>query len=358
MALGSNLYGTTESGGTTNAQCYVGCGTLFKVSAQGEESIVYRFKGGSDGFAPTGGLIDVNGELFGTTSTGANGSACSYGCGTVFKLTTDGKSKKLLYTFAGGTDGADPVAGLIVVGGSLYGTTEYGGIRTKLCSAGCGTIFKVTTSGSESIIYRFKGGKDGAQPVSRLIALDGILYGTTEFGGESTPFCAKGCGTLFRVSTRGSEKIVHSFKYGPDSDDGAFPMAGPTAMGGDLYGTTLGGGNMGDGTVFKANASSGVETVLHNFSCCHTERDGTFPVARLTRVNGLLYGTTRSGGTSDAGTIFEIASSGAESILHNFTGRPDGAQPHDSPFLMNGMLYGTTASGGSTSAGTVFAQTP
>ncbi|MGB8910401.1 MAG: choice-of-anchor tandem repeat GloVer-containing protein, partial [Candidatus Cybelea sp.] len=211
---------------------------------------------------------------------------------------------------------------------------------------------------SESVVYRFKGGEDGALPVSRLIALDGTLYGTTEFGGESTPFCAKGCGTLFRVSTLGSEKIVHSFKYGPDSNDGAFPMAGPTAMGGELYGTTFGGGNMGDGTVFKANASSGAETVLHNFSCCHTERDGTFPVARLTRVGGLLYGTTRNGGTSGAGTIFKIASSGSENVLHSFAGRPDGAQPHGSLFLMNGTLYGTTASGGSTSEGTIFAQTP
>ncbi|MFZ0031819.1 MAG: choice-of-anchor tandem repeat GloVer-containing protein [Candidatus Cybelea sp.] len=358
MAVGSNLYGTTEFGGTTNAQCYIGCGTVFKVSARGDESVVYRFKGGTDGFAPSGGLIDVNGELFGTTSTGANGSACSYGCGTVFKLTADGKSKKLLYTFAGGTDGADPVAGLIVVGGSLYGTTEYGGIKTKLCSAGCGTIFKVTTRGSERIVYRFKGGKDGAQPVSRLITLDGTLYGTTEFGGESTPFCAKGCGTLFRVSAGGSEKLVHRFKYGPLSDDGAFPMAGPTAMGGDLYGTTFGGGKIGDGTVFKANASSGAETVLHSFHCCHTKRDGAFPVARLTRVRELLYGTTRNGGTGGAGTIFEIAPSGSESIVHSFMDRPDGAQPHDSLFLMNGTLYGTTASGGSTSAGTVFAQTP
>ncbi|MGB8909494.1 MAG: choice-of-anchor tandem repeat GloVer-containing protein, partial [Candidatus Cybelea sp.] len=136
IAVGSELYGTTQSGGRTNVQCYVGCGTVFKVSASGEESVLYRFKGGSNGFAPSGGLIDVNGELFGTTSTGANGSACSYGCGTVFKLTTDGRSKKLLYTFAGGTDGADPVAGLIVVNGSLYGTTEYGGITTKLCAAG------------------------------------------------------------------------------------------------------------------------------------------------------------------------------------------------------------------------------
>ncbi|MFY9665341.1 MAG: choice-of-anchor tandem repeat GloVer-containing protein [Candidatus Cybelea sp.] len=358
IAVGSKLYGTTQFGGTTNGQCYIGCGTVFKVSAQGEESVVYRFKGGSDGFSPSGGLIDVNGELFGTTSTGANGRDCSYGCGTVFKVTTDGKSKKLLYTFAGGTDGADPVAGLIVVGGSLYGTTEYGGITTKLCSDGCGTIFKLTTSGRESIVYRFKGGKDGAQPVSRLIALDGTLYGTTEFGGERTPFCAKGCGTLFRVSTRGSEKIVHSFKYGPDSNDGAFPMAGLTAVGGDLYGTTLGGGEVSDGTVFKANASSGAETVLHNFSCCHIKRDGRFPVARLTRVSGLLYGTTRDGGAGNAGTIFKIAPSGSESILRSFKGRPDGAQPHGSLFLMNGTLYGTTASGGSTSEGTVFAQTP
>jgi uncharacterized repeat protein (TIGR03803 family) len=320
--------------------------------------VVYRFKGGGDGFAPTGGLIDVNGELFGTTSAGASGGACSYGCGTVFKLTADGKSKKVLYTFAGGTDGANPVAGLIVVGGSLYGTTQYGGMTTNLCSAGCGTVFKLTTNGTERVIHRFKGGTDGAQPVSRLIALDGTLYGTTQYGGGSTPFCAKGCGTLFAMSTRGSEKILHRFTYGPDSGDGAYPAAGPAAMGGDLYGTTLGGGNVGDGSVFKTNVSSGVETVLHSFDCCHTKRDGTFPVARLTRVSGLLYGTTRNGGTADAGTVFEIAASGSERILYSFRGRPDGARPHGGLFLMNGTLYGTTASGGLASEGTVFAQTP
>jgi uncharacterized repeat protein (TIGR03803 family) len=127
---------------------------------------------------------------------------------------------------------------------------------------------------------------------------------------------------------------------------------------GDLYGTTFGGGKMGEGTVFKANAASHVEKVLHSFSCCQTKSDGEYPFARLRGVSKLLYGTTGKGGTGLKGTVFRIALSGSEIVLHNFTGRPDGDEPEAGLFLLHGKLYGTTASGGKRSEGTVFALRP
>jgi uncharacterized repeat protein (TIGR03803 family) len=358
IAVGSEFYGTTQYGGTTNEQCYLGCGTVFKVSASGVERVVYRFQGSSDGALPTGGLIEASGALFGTTSSGGvRGSICSGGCGTVFKLSTDGK-EEVLYSFTGGTDGAVPIAGLVSLNGSFYGTTEFGGTSAPLCSDGCGTVFKVSPSGSESIVYRFLGGKDGAQPVARLIALHGKFYGTTEYGGASTELCATGCGTLFGMNATGAKKILHKFKYTSKSGDGAYPTAGPTAMNGELYGTTTGGGKIGDGTVFKVNLSSGAERVIHSFSCCTTSTDGEYPFSHLARVSGALYGTTRNGGTANSGTIFEISPSGSENVLHDFTGKPDGAQPVAGLLANGGILYGATSAGGSSSEGTVFKLTP
>lgn len=358
IAIGSELFGTTRYGGKTDALCRIGCGTVFAVTEAGFERVVYRFKGGSDGAGPAGGLIELNGELFGTTSGGGTAGACAYGCGTVFKLTTDGNSQKVLHAFTGGSDGAQPVTGLTAAGGALFGTTQFGGITTKLCPAGCGTVFKISSRGAESVVYRFKGGKDGAQPVARLIAVKSKLYGTTEFGGAATAFCAKGCGTLFQLGTGGMKTIIHSFQYGMHSEDGAYPVAAPTIIDGDLYGTTVIGGEMGDGTVFKANTSSRAEKVVHSFSCCQKEKDGEYPFARLRDVSKLFYGTTSKGGTVFRGTVFRIASLGSERVLHNFTGPPDGNEPEAGLFLLHGKLYGTTAMGGKRSEGTVFALTP
>jgi uncharacterized repeat protein (TIGR03803 family) len=358
ITIGTTFYGTTQTGGTTNAQCYDGCGTVFDVTAAGAEHVLYRFSGGSDGASPLGGVIEVDGTLFGTTVAGGGSSACANGCGTVFALSPNGKSEKVLYAFTGGSDGGMPAAGLIELGSSLYGTTASGGTTTPVCPAGCGTVFEIGTSGGESVVYRFKGGKDGAQPQSRLIAVNGTLYGTTEFGGAATEFCAKGCGTLFQMSAGGSEKIVHAFKYDADTHDGAYPLAGATALNGDLFGTTSGGGAMGDGTVFKANASSGSESVLHSFICCQTKKDGEYPFARLTRVTGTLYGTTRQGGTGNKGVVFSISASGSEQVLYDFDGGPAGALPQASLLLDSGLLYGTAAAGGAEGEGTVFALAP
>jgi uncharacterized repeat protein (TIGR03803 family) len=336
----------------------VGCGTVFEVDSTGKESVVYSFTGVGDGIAPVGGLIDVGGKLYGTTSEGGAGSGCAMGCGTVFTMNPDGTSEKIIYNFEGGSDGATPVAGLVDVSGTFYGTTENGGITTALCSQGCGTIFSIDSSGDENVIYKFAGGKDGAFPVSRLIALNGTLYGTTQYGGATTAFCATGCGTLFRMSTSGTKKVLYSFKYSNASGDGAFPAAGPTAMSSQLYGTTMGGGKLGDGTVFKVNPSSGSERVLHSFDCCASSTDGEYPFGHLTRLGGALYGTTRNGGTGNKGIIFRITPVGEESVLYDFAGKPDGANPLAGLYLSGGTLYGTTSSGGARGEGSVFSFEP
>ena len=296
------LYGTTAFGG------YYRSGTVFKLTPSGSgysESILHSFWGGSDGANPHAGLIfDDKGALYGTTSGGYNGS------GTVFKLTPSGSgySESILYSFSGGSDGANPYAGLIFDDkGALYGTTSAGGHK------GSGTVFKLTPSGSaysESTLYRFQGGNDGANPYAGLIFDEkGALYGTTAGGGSN------GFGTVFNLTPFGSseygETVLLSFG---GRNGGAHPDAGLIFnKKGELYGTTSRGGRYGFGTAFKLTTSgSGYsqgysERVLHNFNF----NNGAWPEAGLTfGTTGTLYGTTSRGGKhgyDSLGTVFELA---------------------------------------------------
>lgn len=356
--VGDELYGTTEIGGATTQFCFLGCGTVFRVTTSGAQSITYRFKGGADGALPAAGLLLLNGKLFGTTNGGGNEPACSGGCGTVFALGADGKLEKILHRFTGGADGANPVAGLVALNGTLYGTTQYGGKRARLCATGCGTIFSITPGGKERVIYRFGGGTDGAFPTARLTTVAGALYGTTEFGGTTTALCAQGCGTLFRASTSGTKKTLHAFKYSAASPDGAYPAAGVVAMSGKVYGTTLGGGAHGDGTVYALNESAHGERVIHSFSCCGSSLDGRYPLSHLTVLNGTLYGTTHLGGAKNLGAVFSVTPSGRERVLYSFLGKPDGEEPQAGLAMLNGVFYGTTSSGGAFSEGSIFKLSP
>jgi uncharacterized repeat protein (TIGR03803 family) len=241
-----NFYGTTEYGGPLHNGRYFG--TVFKLSRAGKETVLYNFKGGTDGGYPFADLVrDKAGNLYGTTSGG-------YGTnnGTVFKVDPQGK-ETVIYRFTGGADGANPVAGLVRdVKGNLYGTTQYGGDLVA-CSAnngnGCGTIFKVDPKGRETTLYTFTGnGVDGQLPLGSLV-LDakGNLYGTTYIGGTGACFdgTSYGCGTVFKVDRNGSETVLYSFTGGTD---GAYPATRLARDGaGNLYGTN-GGRN---GVVFK-----------------------------------------------------------------------------------------------------------
>jgi uncharacterized repeat protein (TIGR03803 family) len=173
--------------------------------------VVYNFgalAAAQDGAGPVAGLIDVDGVLYGTT---AYGGTSNYG--TVFSLSTTG-SEHVLHSFGGGSDREHPSAGLIDVNGTLYGTTEWGGsgsnCQTSAGFSGCGTVYSISTTGTEHVLHSFGGGSDGVNPRAGLIDVKGTLYGTTYNGGTS------GLGTVYNVSTSGTEKVLHSFSGRPD----------------------------------------------------------------------------------------------------------------------------------------------
>ena len=232
-AIDGALYGTASGGGEGIHVCTDsrGCGVVFELAPSSSgytEKVLYFFKGGADSGEPLGGLIDVKGTLYGTTWWG--GLACS--CGAIFEISLSGK-ERTLYRFKGGTDGARPAAGLINVNGTLYGTTSQGGASND------GTIFKITTSGTETVLYSFKGETDGMDPEANLLNINGTLYGSTVLGGGSGCRGGQGCGTIFKVTMSGTETVLYRFE---GRTDGAKPVAGLIAASGMLYGATYAGG--------------------------------------------------------------------------------------------------------------------
>jgi uncharacterized repeat protein (TIGR03803 family) len=340
VALNGVLYGTTQDGGKYSN------GTVYKVSTSGAETVLHSFPDGAkDGYYPYAGLVNVNGSLYGTTLVGGE-----YGYGTIYKVTTSGE-EHVLHAFKGGQDGSASRSGLIYVNGLLYGTTQYGG--NGGCPYGCGTVFEVSPGGKERVVYKFKGGQDGENPYARLVVLNGALYGTTAVGGGTGCGSAAGCGTVFKVTTSGDEHVLHSF--GGGTPDGAIPVAGLVVLDGVLYGTTAYGGTYNFGSVYKVN-TSGAEHVVYSFKA---KPDGARPESGLVTSGGMLYGTTYEGGTYNYGTVYEVSSSGVEHVLHGFRlGATDGADPYGGLIFLKGTLYGTTFYGGTDSAGIAFKIAP
>lgn len=297
--VGGTLYGTTRSGGGDGGEgC---CGTVFTITTAGKEHVLYTFLGPPDGKSPNGGLLDVNGTLYGTTSAGGTATYCGYsaGCGTVFSITSSGK-EKVLYSFGDSEyDGTNPVAGLIALNGTLYGTTAAGGTGKDCVNNNytCGTVFSITTAGKERVLHSFTF-PDGANPSESLLDVSGALYGTTNFGGNKTCGVVNGCGTVFGITTSGRERVLYRFG---DTADGALPSSALLNVNGELYGTTDIGGSLKAGIVYRITRA-GVLTVVHNF----TVPGGSHPVAGLTNVNGALYGTTELGGANFDGTVFSL----------------------------------------------------
>jgi uncharacterized repeat protein (TIGR03803 family) len=346
-----NLYGTTTGGGSA------GQGTVFKIPAGGGAlTVLHSFGDGTvanDGETPFDALIlDAAGNLYGTTYSGGASNV-----GTAFKIPAGGGPLTVLHSFSW-NEGAYPRAGLILdSSGNLYGTTTSGG-------SGYGTVFKMPAAGGTlTVLHRFGDGtvaNDGVVPFGGLILdASGNLYGTTPGGGSSTA-CNGGCGTVFKIDTAGTLTVLHSFGDGTVANDGQTPYAGLLLdSSGNLYGTTPLGGSANDGTIFKMPAAGGTLTVLHNFGDGTVANDGANPVAGLLLdSSGNLYGTTYDGGVG-YGMVFKMSrTGGAVTVLHSFgdgTVANDGINPSGGLVLdPSGNFYSTTVTGGANGDGTVF----
>jgi uncharacterized repeat protein (TIGR03803 family) len=327
-----DLYTTTFVGGAH------GAGAVFKLSENGDETVLYSFTGGADGGNPqvNGSLIqDKLGNLYGVT----NGGGAS-ACGVIFKLSPDG-TETVLHTLSC-LDGANPLGGLTrKAEGNFYGTAYFS-------DNGAGVVFRLTPGGIYKVLYEFTGGADGGGPYGDLL-LDhaGNLYGSATFGG------AFGQGAIFRVTPAGKETVLYSFTGGAD---GGVPVGLSLDDSGTFYGMTQVGGDYGAGVAFRLSPQ-GMYTVLHSFGGTD---DGILPTASPIQDSaGNLYGTTLGGGTYGAGNVFELSPTGAETVLYNFTGGADGAYPFGGNLVLDasGTLYGTAFSGGSFGCGVVFSLT-
>jgi uncharacterized repeat protein (TIGR03803 family) len=353
QAPGGDFYGTSSRGGAFDQ------GTVFKWNPSGTFAVLHDFAGGTDGALPHSIILGTDGNFYGTTEAG--GSA---GLGTVFQMTPAG-TVTILHTFTGGFvgngfDGSAPTTPLVqATDGDFYGTTARGG------DTNVGVAFKIAAGGTFTLLHTFNGGGgDGAQPQAALLqAADGNFYGTTQFGGGAN------CGTAFRMTPLGAVTVLHSF----DAFDGATAQAAlvlaPPAFP-NFYTTTVSGGAFDRGAIIQMTPAGRGSTV-HAFA--GGSADGANPMGGLTFVpaqihplqNGILYGTTSSGGTADAGTVFTMTLDGRVGVLHSFVGGgTDGAQPHGALLqtfdnsLFGYSLLGTTTSGGFFGAGTVFRIAP
>ena len=324
-----NLYGTTYEGGTASG------GVVFKLDAAGQETVLYGFPAEHGGNYPESALAgDRNGNLYGTTYNGGRANA-----GVVYRVDMVGHHT-VLYSFTGGADGGWPVGGVMRDGaGNLYGTTYRGG------ASGAGALFKVDTSGRETVLHSFTGGADGGNPQSGVIEdAAGNLYGVASSGGNCSD-----CGVVYKMDTADHYKVLYSF---PGGTGGYEPYGVTGDAGGNLYGTTHWGGAAGVGMVYRLDAAGSL-TVLYSFT---GGADGGWPMAGVFRdPAGNLYGTTVGGGAWNAGVVFKLDPSGEETALYTFTGGADGANPQagviGSPA---GLLYGTVEQGGAAGMGVAY----
>ncbi len=309
----------------------------------GAGKLVYAFAVPPDGENPAGNLVALGGAFYG--ATGGGGTA---DLGTIYKIDLVTGTETVIYSFTGGSDGAGPFAGPIAFRGALYGTTYKGGAH------GYGTVFRVDPgTGAETIVYSFRGGGDGELPQAALLNVGGLLYGTTAYGGQGDHGRC-GCGTVFVVDpATGVERVIHSFQGG---SDGAEPVASLIDVAGTLYGTTTSGGTYG--TVFRVDPKSGAESVVHTFSGL----DGAAPTASLIYLHGDLFGTTLYGGVGydgGYGTVFALnPATGVTRVLYRFTSITDGVDPMGGLLYHDGLLYGTTEAGSGGDGGTVFTINP
>ena len=346
-----NFYGTTSNGGR------YGQGTFFRITPAGAETVLYSFVGGSgDGSNPEGVIQGSDGNFYGATSEGGAGQ-CQFGCGTAFKITPDG-AESVLYFFTGMTDGGSPNGLIQGTDGNFYGSAAFGGVSSGLCGqSGCGVVFRLTPSGEETVLYSFTGGtSDGAVAASLIQGSDGNFYGVTAYGGTANG------GTVFKVTPAGAETVLHAFTAGSDGAAPQTPLL--QATDGNFYGTTPLGGSSSAGTLFRVTPA-GAETVLHAFAGGAT--DGAQPMMPVIQgTDGDLYGTTGAGGstncTGGCGVVFKSTTGGSESVLYSFgpSAATGSHAPQPSSLIQgsDGNFYGTTTNGGQFGLGSFFKLTP
>jgi uncharacterized repeat protein (TIGR03803 family) len=332
------LYGTTVGGGISNA------GTVFRMAPDGSAFSVLKSFVGTDGGSPETGLaLAADGILVGTTY---GGGISNYG--TIFKIAINGTGFQVLHYFTGGADCKNPTSDPIIGSdGAIYGVTYYSDGATR------GTIYKINPGGDAySVIHTFTGTPDGQQPIARLLqAADGMLYGTTMFGGVSSQL-----GAIFSLNLDGSSySVIHALQS--SSGEGRGPQAGLCqSANGMLYGTTYSGGSAGAGVIFQVD-TSGNYSIVRSFQT--TGGDGQHPDTDLIEApDGFLYGGTYAGGAG-GGTLFKIMNDGSGyTVLRSFSSSGnDFNTPNDMFQQANGVFYGTMQHGGGGSGGCIFALT-
>jgi uncharacterized repeat protein (TIGR03803 family) len=361
-----NLYGTSSGGGLHDL------GIVFELAPNSKggwtESVLYGFKGGSDGAGPHGLVMDATGNIYGTTGYGGDGSV---GYGVVFELSPTshgGWAKTVIHRFTGG-DGAGPNGLVLDATGNIYGTTSGGGNLSCGNGHGCGVTFELSPKPrggwKESVLYAFGSySGDAEYPTGSPVRDEaGNLYGASSGGADA-------CGAVFELSPSGgrwTETVAYSFTG--SGGDGCFPAAGMLLdAAGNLYGGA-GGGAYGNGVVFELSPSSGgwVEDLLYAFA---GGSDGSGPIGSLAFDKaGRLYGVTEGGGgdcgggSGNCGTVFELApgsgSNWTESLIHRFSNGADGFQPLAGPLLdSSGNVYVTAQFGGRAQVGAASKLTP
>lgn len=353
LLLGNTLYGTTQFGGTS------GVGSVFSINTDGTGFTNQHSFAGSfyDGANPVGGLIVSGGTFYGTTSSGGGGNY-----GAVFSINTNGTGLSVLHNFSPPTyngsnetnsDGSFPNGSLLLSGNMLYGAARSGGI------SGSGTLFKIGTNGGGFTVLHTFTNSDGSYPYGGLVLSGDTLYGTTGAGGLGSN------GTIFAINTDGTGFTnLHSFSAESGSpsnqynSDGSGPFAGLILSGNTLYGTTSSGGSANSGTIFAIHTDGTGFTNLYFFTAdpdpYYTNSDGADSETPLTISGNTLFGVTESGGSLGNGTVFAINTDGTGfTNLHSFAAS-EGSVPLGGLVLSGNALYGTTFAGGASGYGAVF----
>ncbi len=331
---GSVFYGMTPNGGSNDF------GVIFKINPDGSGyELLHEFAGGADGVFPYGFPIIVGSALYGITCYGGANSV-----GVIFKINTDGTGYTILHEFAdGATDGATPTGSLVSDGSALYGMTASGG------GSHLGVIFKINPDGTGyTLLHEFGGTTtDGSTPYGTPIVVGSMLYGMTPFGG------AGDSGVIFRLNTDGTGyELLHDFTGG--ADDGGYPKGDVTAVNSMLYGMAEHGGDSGSGVIFRINYNGSGFALLHEFTS--GTDDGGYPQGSLTSDGSALYGSSRYGGETDEGALFKIDPDGSGfELLHSFTSSAEeGYIPDGTPAIYDSTLYGMTSYGAADNNGAIF----